>query len=102
MNELVTNHKICQKHFKKIVDYIRGRNRPFEKVKINEKLNTDKFINKVKNSKLENYHKLAVLSIVGKKADYNKYIQPTIELFRQTDDEELKNISYDIIRNVLT
>ncbi len=95
----ITEKEICESHFERLLSY--SREIIHERINIKDNYKTDEFINSVKTSNLETYQKLLVLSFVSKKSKYNELIKPTIELFRATDDNDLKNILYNILNTVL-
>lgn len=89
-----------QNHFKKLMSLSRDIYQ--ERIKLKSEVKNDVFIQKIKQNNLEIYQKLLVISLIGQKNDYVEYIIPTIELFRNTEEKELKNILFDILSRVLT
>ena len=97
--EKIVDKEVCENYFRKVLRY--SRDLHYERVTISEKYRTTEYIRKLKKSGLSEYQKLFLLNLVTVKEHFQEYIQPTIEVYRQTKDNSLKNMLYDILKRVL-
>lgn len=98
--EKIVDKEICENYFHKILSF--SRDFYYDRVKINDKYRTKNYIKKLKNSELASYQKLLLLSLVTVKENYQEFILPSIEIFRKTKDDSLKNMIYRILNRVLS
>jgi energy-coupling factor transporter ATP-binding protein EcfA2 len=59
------------------------------------------FIKRIKESTLELYQKFYIIYLVGERNDYLEYIEPTIELFRNSTDIAIRNKLYELLSKVM-
>ncbi|SEK76187.1 NACHT domain-containing protein [Maribacter orientalis] len=69
--------------------------------KISDDFNKSELISKIESSKLKIHDKLYILSLIGEKNDYEKYINPTINSMNDAESEknkkEIKQVLYEIL-----
>jgi energy-coupling factor transporter ATP-binding protein EcfA2 len=69
--------------------------------KVSDDFNKSEFISKIESSKLKIHDKLYILSLIGERSDYEKYINLTIKSLNDAQSEknkkEIKRILYEIL-----
>ncbi|RFC54718.1 SMEK domain-containing protein [Brumimicrobium aurantiacum] len=73
----------------------------YRRFKLSDNFNKSEFISKIESSKLKTHDKLYILSLIGEKEDFEKYIIPTIKSMNDAESEknkkEIKQVLYEIL-----